>query len=87
MALKTRFVSRITFENFLYTSDVLIEVSKFQHMQSSAPNVALLSFFLKFNCSILEKRIVFLYNSAFAMAILDLISHVQLAALIVMLPA
>jgi hypothetical protein len=41
--------------------------------------------FLKFNCSLLLKGDFFLLNAGFAMAVLDLISRVQLASFVIML--
>ena len=46
----------------------------------------LTSFFLKFKSNLLVKRFFFLLNAAFAMAILDLISHVHLPSSVNMLP-
>ena len=45
-----------------------------------------ISFFLKFKSNLLVKRVFFLLNAAFAMAILDLISRVQLPSFFNMLP-
>ena len=58
--------------------------SKFRHVQVSAPHKAMLqtqnftSFFLKFKSKLLVKRVFFLLNAAFVMAILDLILRVRL---------
>jgi len=43
-------------------------------------------FFLKFTSNLLVKRVFFLIIAAFAMPILELISHVHLASLVIMLP-
>jgi hypothetical protein len=53
---------------------------------SSAPIVALNSFFLKFTSNLLVKRLSFLLNAVYAVAILDLISSMHLASFIIMLP-
>ena len=45
-----------------------------------------ISFFLKFKSNLLVKRVFFLLNAAFAMAILDLISRVHLQSFINKLP-
>ena len=45
-----------------------------------------ISFFLKFKSNLLVKRVFFLLNAAFAMAILDLISRVHLPSFVNMLP-
>jgi hypothetical protein len=45
-----------------------------------------ISFFHKFKYNFLVKRVFFLLNAAFAMAILSVISHVHLAAPVIVLP-
>jgi len=61
-------------------------------VQVSAPYKAMLqmqhftSLFLKFKPNLLVKGVFFLLNAAFAMAILNLISHVHLPSLVNMLP-
>jgi hypothetical protein len=68
---------------FSDTSDLLSEMSNFQHhtflrSQSSI----LLDFFLKFKPNSLVRRPSYLLNAAFAMTILDLTSRVHLGSLL-----
>jgi hypothetical protein len=44
------------------------------------------SFFLKLQSQLLVKRVFFLLNAAFAVAILDLISRVHLPSFVIVLP-
>jgi hypothetical protein len=55
----------------------------FATRQSYAPNVALYISFFKFKSNLLAKR-AFLFNSPFEMAVLDLISRVHFATLVIM---
>jgi hypothetical protein len=63
-------------------SNILSKVSKFQHHNNSCSKC---DFFLKFKSNFLVKR-VFMLNVPFAMAIMDLISCVQLGSFVMMLP-
>ena len=45
------------FQNFSSISDLLSEVSKFQHDTINAPNVAFFQFLLKFKSTVLQKRL------------------------------
>jgi hypothetical protein len=66
-------------------SHLLSDVLSFSTIQSYDSNVALFNVFLKCKSNFLVERVFFLLNAAFAIAILDLIPCVQLAAFI-MLP-
>jgi hypothetical protein len=72
------------FSRYIWTS--------FRSVQLSAPYKALfqmqhfMSFFLKFQSNLLVKRVFFLLTAVFLLAILNSISHVDLASLVIMLP-
>jgi len=74
-----------TFQNFPYISD-LSEISSFQHITKLNYKYCIFpGFFLKFRPSMLVKC-VFLLKAAFTMMILCLISHVNLASFVIVLP-
>ena len=78
--------SSTTFENFPGISDLLFEVSSFQHhkMLCSKCSTSLASSLISVQ-SASEKSLLPL-NAAFAMTILDLISREHLASFVIMLP-
>jgi hypothetical protein len=63
-------------------SDLLSEVSKFQHRTKLCSKC----FFLKYKSHLLVKSVFSLLNGTFAKTILDLISFVHLASFVIMLP-
>ena len=74
------------FQNFLCISDLLSEVSKFQRHKAALQMQHFTSFLPKYNSNLLVKRAFLFWKAAFCMAILDLISRVQIPSYVILLP-
>jgi len=75
--------SSTKFQNFSPgISDLLSEVSNFQHHKKLYSNCNT----LRYKSNLPVKRSLLLSNAAFAMEILDLVSHLHLATFVIMLP-
>jgi hypothetical protein len=76
--------SSTTLQNSPDISDLIFEVSKFQHHTKLCSKCSI-SPVSSFKLNLLVKRVFFLLNAAFAMKILNLISRVHLVSFVIML--